>query len=437
MKNLKRLLGLMAISGFAFGFAGNVKADQIKAEDVCATQGSNASSYVTYVKYDSGADKCYTNVGGAFNDSNVKEGATVYLLKDFALGTDALLNKSGVLDLNGYTLTTDASKGLSVGNGVNLTIKNGTIDATGGTSMITVANTSKTGSLTIDKTVTIDGSNLSQAVIAADSTTKATTININGTWKNIDHELIDCSPVTGTSTILTINLNANVEGAGKLVGIDAGHSVVNVNGGSYIAKTDNVFQLKSGVLNIKDGQIISEADNKAAIYVNASTAATELNISGGTITAKGTDSNAIFFATAQGIYNISKGTFTSGKDDDNKQLPAIRIVDNEFIKKHEGMITGGTFNGGVVGRTVAENGSTYDPTTATTKLVKGTYTTSNGNVTVGATTQEPADTEEPGTTTGDNKPSKNPQTYDGILSYVTLAISSLGALGFATKKVLF
>lgn len=39
--------------------------------------------------------------------------------------------------------------------------------------------------------------------------------------------------------------------------------------------------------------------------------------------------------------------------------------------------------------------------------------------------------------TGDDQPNKNPQTFDGILSYVGVALSSVGGLGVSLKKRLF
>ncbi len=442
MKNLKRLLGLMAISGFAFGFAGNVKAEETTVDNASAC--ASVESSKAYVKYSNGVYGCYSGIMDAMKSTKFTEGETIVLLDNVSIA-GLKVDKSFTLDLNGKTLSVKASNEIEVTAGNNLTVKNGTLSAASSASLddifkVSIENSKKTA-LTIDKDVVIDGTDTSESgkIIVMNGSAGEAVVNLNGTWKNIKNEIIDCS---SASENLTINLNANVEGAKTLITVDAGKTALNITGGSYTTDSGAVMKISSGKVNITDGTFT--AKKGYAIRVDDSSSKgkdIELKISGGKFTSQTT--NSIYFTNAaEGKYAISGGTFTSGKDADGKQIPAISIGDKNFIDNQKGIITGGTFAGAVVDKVKAGDKEFYDSATATKILVGEAKTTTDdkGNVTVGGgttTEQTPTEPQKPGTTTEDDKPSKNPQTYDGILSYVTLAISSLGALGFATKKVLF
>ena len=50
--------------------------------------------------------------------------------------------------------------------------------------------------------------------------------------------------------------------------------------------------------------------------------------------------------------------------------------------------------------------------------------------------KKPDEGKTPETTPGDDTPTKNPNTYDGIMNYVIMAISALGTISIASKKIL-
>ncbi len=433
MKNLKKLLGLMAISGIAFGFASNVNA---QVTTVASASACSSSTYEAYVKFDQGY-KCYSTLKDAVD--GMDEGGTITLVKDVTVQANGQITFSNdiVLNLNGKTLTLKNGSGSATPLKVTdseLTIKNGKITVDSGThgSLLEVAATSDDATITIAKDIKFDGANqdASHAIFTVSSATENVEINVAGKWSNLQGELVDCS----TAGNETINLNAEIEGAIGLIGIDAGDSVVNVTGGSYTSDTGNTFKLQSGTLNITGGTILAKADD--AIYVDGTTsngANNVLKISGNpTITSK--SGYSVYFKNDvhDGSYDISGGTFTS-----SGKKAALSINDPEFLEEFSNIITGGKFTNGVVEDTEVGD-VTYTAAEATKALVKGETTEKDGVVTVGktdTTTTDPGTTDEPGK--GDETTDKNPQTYDGIMSYVTLAISSLGALGFATKKVLF
>ncbi len=440
MKNLKNLLGLSLISVVAFAIMGNASAATVNSISACSADTNQA-----YAKISSNQYSCYQYLANAVGDTTLEDGSTIVLLKDVEETVNNLVFSSDTaknitLDLNGHSLKMGNDKAIQVTDNINLTIKNGKLGAlTGATSLIVLKNTGATAGLTIAKDVTVNGTNLSHAVINGALMSKKATVNINGTWEKIDHEIMDCtaSPAfsAATGTVLTLNVNAKVSGNGQIFGVDAGHTTLNITGGEYTTTTGSVINLTNGIVNIEDGKFTAEADHTIQVAQTGTDAGvnTELNIEKGTFTTTGEGKYSLYFGISNlGDFSISGGTFTSGKDG-KEQLAAIGISDWDFIAKQEDIITGGKFTYAVVDDVPYADGKFYTSEGATASLVKGDYATENGVVIVGKTDTTTTDPEQ----TGDETTEKNPQTYDGIMSYVTLAISSLGALGFATKKVLF
>ena len=171
----------------------------------------------------------------------------------------------------------------------------------------------------------------------------------------------------------------------------------------------------------------------------------DVKISGGAFTAKTDDSYAIYIGEINDDTKlaISNGTFTSGKDSvEETQLPAMFINTNSLqtmLEKHDDIITGGTFTGGLVDE-IEYDGKKYEPADVQAKLVKGEVNTEGGNTTVGTPSdegQQPGSTE-PGTTGDGNQGStenvKNPETNDNILVYAGLGLVSLASVAFTAKK---
>ena len=94
MKNLKRLLGLMAISGFAFGFAGNVKAAQNDVNsgfETCLTNGAaNSTCTLTSSKTISNS----ITIGGTNTSIVLKNNAVLTLSNPLIIPTGKTVTKN-------------------------------------------------------------------------------------------------------------------------------------------------------------------------------------------------------------------------------------------------------------------------------------------------------------------------------------------------------
>ena len=342
----------------------------VSAAETVTSKSACTKDYL--VDYKNGQYGCYSTVAEVLGSSNFKDNEIVTLLKNKTFDGGISVNKDITLDLGGYTVTLADGKQVEVKDGANVTIKNGTIKTASQSSdkaMFTLTGNSNT--VTFDKSLTVNASGMNDgtnAVIDANSATDKTVINIYGTWTGLKGELVDCG--TGAEDVIT--LNATVESAKGLVGIDAGDSVVNVTGGSYTSKDENTFELKSGTLNISGGTILAKKGNAVYVTENSDRGANNvLKITNGTL--KSDTTYALSFEKAnKGNYSITNGSITSGKN-----LPAIEIIDWSFLKEHEKMITGGTFTKGIVGD-VQVGTNDYEYASSATKILVGNATVLNG-----------------------------------------------------------
>ena len=523
MKNLKRLLGLMAISGFAFGFAGNVNA--ATPEDTCTTKKPGSVAYVS----DANGVHCFSGLVQALEGvrNDIEEGGTnikvtsndIYLFKDVTwdayLEGQAPLDFTAKINLNDHNITigANAAAGMKVLDDGNITI-NGTgkilvpstataltanslvtvedggafattgkvtIDFTGKTGMTAAAMTVNGGKLTLSKDTVVKATPKDGISITGDGSTVETNADITTTNSGI--------VITGTNATLkvtnklnagdfgihtsanaNITLNADVTSGNSAVTVAAGVTSGNVNitGGSYTAKTGaalnavgdatwnitggNVTADKGRAMDITAGDVtigekagtFTAAGHVVAVEANSTAS---LTIKGGTFTTNYKGAYALELESAKATYAISGGTFNSAKGSDGKQLAGINFtaLDDETLEDYTGILTGGRYLTAVISDPVKIGVNTWKSAEDILKVLvkEGYQVTEDGKYKVitakNASTEPttPGTTDKPGTSTGDDTPSKNPGTYDGIMSYVTLAISSLGALGFATKKVLF
>ena len=340
--------------------------------DSTVTSPSACSSNKFYVDHGNGKYTCADTLGAAVtaigeDETNVE----IVLVNNHEINSLVPITKDVTINLNGKKLTIAESDGELKIQGANVTIKNGTLDVTRTSShAISVDSTNDESALTVNATVK---SKTSAAVVKVTNATNTTVVNVNGTW-TVAGELVDCDNA-GQET-LTVNLNVNATGDHVLVSIDSGTSTVNVQNGSYTSKDGNVFELKSGTLNISGGTIL--AKKGSAVYVTQKGtergANNTLKITNGTLKSEAT--YALNFVRAnKGDYSIANGTFESGKDDDKKQLPAIGIVDFDFLNDQKNMISGGKFIGAVVGE-VGVGTDTYQTSASATKMLVGNATVS-------------------------------------------------------------
>ena len=303
-----------------------------------------------YVNYSGNKQyQCFDDLSNAADSVGDDETAEIVFVKGktFNFTSNETIKSNVTLNLNGQTIKMDTG-GVFTIEGANVTIKNGTFDTTTGTERIEVNGKDKATTLTFANDVTVKGALTTNSVVKVLDASEKTTINVNGKWE-IANEIVNC--VQDKDENLTINLNAKVTGTNltswnALVVLDAGSTVVNVNGGTYTAD-QRAFTVKNGTLNVNAGTIKATGD--AAIVVNkADNGSTNaLSIKGGDISS--TAGYALYFFDAEGKYSISDGTFTSSKDSKGKRLPAIYINNPDFLDNHKNMITGGDFTGSIVG----------------------------------------------------------------------------------------
>ena len=318
---------------------------------------------------------CTNSTTDILNGIKPNKSAYVTVMNDFDATDKVTLNKDVTYDLNGYTVTFKSSGQYTV-EGAEVTFKNGNVvvDSTASENVFNVKSDTAASKLTLNVTVE---SAVNKTVVKVSDATKATEVNINGTWE-VAGELVDCD--NGVKKNLTVNLNANVTGedlTDALVSIDAGTTVVNVKGGSYTSNA-KVFYLQNGTLNIEKGTIKSEEDSAIVVDGAASGYKTTLKITGGNIsTEKG---YAIWFGAGSsaktGTYSIANATLTSGENEDDEQLPALMIDDPEFLDNHKAMVTSGTFKGALVGD-VKVGTKVYKTSAAATAILVGNATDSH------------------------------------------------------------
>ena len=330
-----------------------------------------------YVKLGDNNYTCTDLTSDALN-ATVKEGTVIEIkvMKDFDATTKITLNKDITYDLNGHTMTFKSS-GQYKASGANVTFKNGKVVVESGATenVFAVDSSAKASTLTLDVTVE---SEATKPIVKVSDATKATVVNVNGKW-TVANELVDCD--NGQDKNLTVNLNANVTAedlTGALVTLDAGESVVNVIGGSYTSN-QTVFEVKNGTLNVKGGNITSTEGNTIVVNTPDPSYKNALSITGGKVVSK--EGYSIEFATIAdaktGKYAISGGEFTSGLDEDDKQLPAIHTTAWNFLENHKAMITKGTFTGSVIGDVMIGE-KVYKEAAAAAKILVGNATVLNG-----------------------------------------------------------
>ena len=331
-----------------------------------------------YLNHGNGTYTCSDTFTNALNDLEEGENGEIVLQKDMTLVGAVNITKDVTINLNGHKLTGgvwNSNHHLYV-KGANVTIKNGTLVFASGTGQLVVNSATAASTLTIASDVKVESTYGTASVITVEDATEKTVVNINGNW-TVNAEVVNC--LQDKDDELTVNLNANIstESSHSLLTLDAGKSVVNVNGGSYTAKK-TVFNVTNGTLNVKAGTITSSEES--AVVVNTPSLAkykNALSIAGGNLVAKGQGQYSLVFATTanadKGTYRITDGTFKSGLDSKKKQLPAISTTAWNFLEEHPSMITGGKFTGSIIGD-VQVGASKYTEAAAAAKILVGNAT---------------------------------------------------------------
>jgi len=193
----------------------------------------------------------------------VEAGGTVTLINDITLSETINITKDVVIEGNGNTITSSASKAFVIKDGATVTVKDCTINASTDGFYLGVkdvdGDSAETAILNINSGATVNAGECCVVVYAG-------TLNTAGT-------------LTGNTKLDDEDSYAAVQGSGNL-GKNA-TTVINVTGGSITNNTDlAIYQPQAGQLNISGGTITGTT----AVYVKAGS----LNVTGGTLVATGT-----------------------------------------------------------------------------------------------------------------------------------------------------
>ncbi len=456
MKNLKRMLGLLVVSVMAISVMGTAKAASgtpcsgdachIRATIVGSKEGSETATYgdltdvVAEIK-----DRVDTD-GEKITKVDITLLADTVLSGSDTFKTDGQTHGTGItcpvtINLAGYELDVQVASPFVVVKGGSLTIngsgtgsqvagtvttlvsvqRGGTFKTTGkvtyalddnDTFVVADGTTASSGRITI---ITDASTTVESAKVAFDTTAYAD-ITVAGNY-DLQEQLVKVGTNNSKVNASVINVNATTSSVKANALLVGGYAKLTVNGGKYTA----------------DG-----ADNS----VVSITAISDVTINNGTFTAtSGSSTLDTGYAVRLGAgatIKINGGTFTSGEDTVTREyLPALFITD---IAKNKGNVTAGTFNYGMVASSTTSGGEgnpDADKNTEDLVATTSTYTVNKDDKTVvvkaGAASDPEKDPEKPGTS--DDQPSENPKTFDAIGSLVTMAISSLGVVGTATKKM--
>lgn len=231
------------------------------------------------IVYNSTTQTAYTTLSEAISKANA--GDTLVLLKDIDLGTtkNAIgVEKSITLDLNGYSVTSEA-RVFEVHSGI-LTIDNGTIKADitndSGKSVIKVDSSKGNAGLVLKNSAKIEAPS-SYGITAFGSTSNTSTLDIYGTIESTN----PCLAGNGHSNyknnkvimnvyagaVLTKNPSAEKnwkENDDKVAIYQPNNGVLNIYGGTITCNDGSAVEIREGNATISGGTLktgISSADN--------------------------------------------------------------------------------------------------------------------------------------------------------------------------------
>lgn len=191
----------------------------------------------------------------------VAEGGEIRLTEDINLDAIAttratfglFIEKDCVIDGNGYTITTTASRGIAVSGVNNVTLKNFTLQATGERG-IQVQGAAK--NVTIEN-VTAVSANYTVNLTSSAGATVVTINNCDLKGLNTVNVAAPGSKVTVNNTTLRTEDNNNAEGYSTIaVNKDATNAIVNMNGGEIIITGTNSEDTNGGSIQAEGGNII-------------------------------------------------------------------------------------------------------------------------------------------------------------------------------------
>ena len=451
MKNLKKLLGLMVVSVMALSVMGTANATTCSG-DACHVKATikgskNGSETGTYAELTDVVDEISARITGGETISNVEVTLLADTVTTKTVTTDAAsgtgINCPVTINLAGHELSTKVANPFVVLKNGSLTIngsgtgsqvaydttaavelvnvqRGGTFKTAGKVNYILAAtdtfvktdDSAGSGRITV---ITDASTSLEAAKVAFDVEGYAD-VTVAGTYETAEQLVTVANNTSKTNaSVINVNATATTTGAAEVFSV-SDYAKLNINGGKYTADAAN-----QNVMTIND---------PSAVVINNGT----FVATSGTATTVG---YAVFLGTNADV-KINGGNFTSGEGADGEYLPALFVT---TMSENKAAVTAGTFNYGMVATSTTSGthgNPDNDKNIAELVATTSTYTVNKDNGTVvvkaGAATDPEKDPEtKPGT--GDDQPSENPKTFDAIGSLVTMAISSLGVVGTATKKL--
>lgn len=314
----------------------------------------------------------------------------------------------------GADQTVTITGGIGVfGTSPSLTVVSGTITAED-------FAISGNGSTTFTSTINIQGGTIKSNGSAAIYNPQSGTLNITG--GDIEGKI----GIVARGGTVTISDNANITATGKAdetyeVGDATDRSgKVKLPGGVGLI-VDNTESYPHAEAEVKGGNFTTEGDAVLA-YKNEQNSDDKIKVSGGKfnqgIPAQYLDESADVEQSESGVvgkvYDITVEKTENGEVKVNKNAAVGETVKIETI-------AGKGYKLGKITVTYSKDGKDEE-----VEVKDGSFVMPEGAVKVSVTFVKVDDTEA----------SENPATYDGIFTYVTLAVASLGVLAVASKKVL-
>lgn len=308
----------------------------------------------------------YENLQDAINNS--QSGDTITLISDNQNKETININKNIKIDLNGHDITAPEAVFKVQGGALHLTGSGKVYETNPNYGAIMVYGSNEPTDtnysvVKVDKDVYLEGWS---GVFITHESSKAygILVNFDGTINAIN----DTSGGTGIGIyvngnikhntnypIVNIDKNAKITSTGNGIYM-AGYMELNINGG-YIQGDDSAIGIKSGILNMNSGTLISTGSDETPSNgnnngINASGTALQIesnpnysgnmkiNIKNGLIKSK--NSYAIYEYLGKGVsslvttFNISNGQIESGKNN--------FLLSNSFLDKHPYFIEGGQYS---------------------------------------------------------------------------------------------
>lgn len=449
--NLKKLFGFATIAACSFGFAMNVNAAAATMDTTDSTK-CIATDMESLKQCASGkvSGKEVKTIEVDAPDTEAEDGSTV-AVTSFAIDSDITFAKGITkVDFKDKTVTINAGKTvtskeaaieLSVANSELKVQSNANLDVT------TEANNAISATtVTVNKgkvTVSADNSNGVVASKENDANAiNATTLKVDGGVVTVSKGIVNAAiNVAGVSTINAVK----VEGGITVEDSDTNTTKAVIK----VAEVSGNVALNDAATLTAD-KIGGTADANENSNINAKEIIGKLTVDGEGAVAQYAGENADI-DVKQGV---GRKTVVNQYGETHVEVEAID-VDSVKLAKDETLVIEDVNDIKKGFKIDAANGAKIDnktdedlnltingKTVVVSKDATGddAYAVSNGtDVPVDPTEPtdptDPTNPEKPGD--GDDQPTDNPQTFDGILSYVGVALSSVGGLGVSLKKRLF